>query len=522
MNQSSNDGHVDAIDELVASLRDDMPSPDVESRLQQRMRQHWRSIDEQQQPVGWWSQWLPNTPGRLVAACGVAAAVLFVAPLVLHMLFSSQSVYAQVLAGVRRAHTIHAEGVRIKDGEKTDTAEIWYDAERGVREDFGKEGVRIDDGQFEWVYRAAANTVVKGPSRDPVGDIEEMLRPVKAIDRLSGKRTQELDAAFDGAECRAFVAMPIRAAAMRLVLWLDDRNRLIRFEEQLNVDGVWTLDERIDMQYDVPIPDERFAANFPPETRLIDRTAVLEGFDLEDASATAERLGIVLAIHEVRRVGDDTVFVMSTSRASQEVIDRFGKIDSRHDGDKVYGQFTWSSNGRRLPDHRWRAGMRVVPLASWRKDGVDYQWVVLRNTSSWIQDDGRLPVGFRVYTRSEWQKALKSAGKPWHRNERDVLSLNVPADSEELEAVLAHVYAQTLSMGDATVRGAPRLHLKSVPFAAKDIEEAVAAGTPREEAERLLHGRSSQPENITLPAWQAEVLAVMAEQDGRMKGNNGE
>ena len=162
--------------------------------------------------------------------------------------------------------------------------------------------------------------------------------------------------------------------------------------------------------------------------------------------------------------------------------------------------------------------MRVVPLASWRKDGVDYQWVLLRHTSSWIQDDGRLPVGFHVYARGEWEKALDSAGKPWHRNERDVLLLNVPAESEELEAVLGHVYAQTLSMGDTTVQGAPRLRLKTVPFSEKDIEEAVAAGTPPREAERLSHGRSSQPENITLPAWQAEVLAVMAEQDAQVKG----
>ncbi len=278
---------------------------------------------------------------------------------------------------------------------------------------------------------------------------------------------------------------------------------------------------RIDMQYDVLIPDDRFAANFPPEARLIDRTAVLEGFDLEDALATAKRLGIVLAIHEVRRVSDDMVFVMSTSRASQEVIERFGKIDSRHSGGKVYGEFRWSSNGRRLPDHSWRDGMAIVPLASWLKDGVDYRWVLLRNTRSWIQDDGRLPVGFRVYTRREWQNALKSAGKSWHRNERDVLSLSIPVESEGLEAVLANVHAQTLSMGDTTVQGAPRLHLKSVPLTEMEIEEAVARGTPREQVKELLRGRSAQPENISLPAWQAEVLAVMAEQDGRVKDDNG-
>jgi hypothetical protein len=76
-------------------------------------------------------------------------------------------------------------------------------------------------------------------------------------------------------------------------------------------------------------------------------------------------------------------------------------------------------------------------------------------------------------------------------------------------------------MGDATRQGAPRLRLKSVPLTEKEIEEAVARGTPRERVKELLRGRASQPENIALPAWRAEVLAVMAEQDGRVEGSNG-
>ena len=72
MTQSQDDGHFDPI-QLIASLRDDMPSPDVERRLQLRMRQHWQANVEQPQPIRRWLQWLPNTPGRIVAACGVAA-----------------------------------------------------------------------------------------------------------------------------------------------------------------------------------------------------------------------------------------------------------------------------------------------------------------------------------------------------------------------------------------------------------------------------------------------------------------
>jgi outer membrane lipoprotein-sorting protein len=525
MNQSSNNdpsGHPDTIDERIAGLREELPSPEIESRLVLRMRQRWQSIHEQPRLTRRWSGRPPITVGRLVAACAIAVALLFLTPFGFQMLFSSQPVYAAVLAAVRAAQTIHAKGVKVKQGEPVATVEIWYDAKRGVREDFGAERVRIDDGKFEWMYRASTNTVIKSPSRDPVGEIEEMLRPVEAIDRLGGKRSHELDATLDGVECRAFVAVPRDNATMRCVLWLDDQDRLIRFEEQLSAAGAWRLDERIDMQYDVPIPAERFAVNLPPKTRVIDRTAAFKGFDLQGALATVERLGIVLAIHDVRRVDDDTVYVMSTSRASPEVINRFGKVDSRTSGDKVYGEFAWSGNGRRLPDHRWRDGMQVVPLARWRRDGVDYQWVLLRHTSSWMQNNRRLPVGFHVYARDDWQKSLKAAGKPWHTDDLDVLSLNVPAENVGLNAVLAHVYAQASSFGDATAQGAPSLYLKSIPFSKKDIEEAVAGGMPRKEAERLLHGRSSQPEDILLSDWQSEVLAVLAAMDRQMNGDTQE
>ena len=155
--------------------------------------------------------------------------------------------------------------------------------------------------------------------------------------------------------------------------------------------------------------------------------------------------------------------------------------------------------------------MRPVELASWRKDGIDYQWVLLRRIKPWIQDNSRLPVGFRVYTRSEWQKSLKSAGKSWHLSNVDVLTLDVPTEGEGLEAILADVHEQTLSIGGGSVRRAPSLFLKSVPFTKQEIERAVASGRPRSEAERLSNGRSSTPENITLDEWMREVHTMIAD-----------
>jgi hypothetical protein len=507
MNHSWNNGDVELIDERLASLRNIVPNTMVEARLRQHMRKQWQSTDARQRPSWLWFRCLPDVSPRTLSLCG-ASVVILVAASMLYMAFSPRSVYAQVIAAVRTAQTIFAKGVQYRHGQEVNSTEIWYDADRGVREQLGKTRMRIDNRVFEWVYYADTNTAIKGPSRDPVGQIEELLRPVEALDRLKAEHDSALDANIEGSECRAFVA--VQGEALRIVSWLDNRNRLVRFEEQRKVAENWELDERIDLRYDATIPNDRFAPVFPKEAQVIERTARLDDFSLEKALATAERLGIVLAIHDVRRVDEDTVFVLSTSRSSQGVIDRVGQIDTKQNPFKIYGEFIWGSNGRRMADHSWVDGMNPMVLADWRRDGIDFQWVLLRNTKAWMQADNKLPVGFHVYARDEWEEALKADKKPIHLwNELDVAKLKVPEESEGLSSVLAKVYKQTSAMGDATLQSGPNLHLKSVPFTKKEIDDAVTAGTPRAEAEKLLHGRISQPENISLDAWQAEVLLMI-------------
>jgi hypothetical protein len=194
------------------------------------------------------------------------------------------------------------------------------------------------------------------------------------------------------------------------------------------------------------------------------------------------------------------------------VINRVGRLKLRQGGANTYGEFVWASNGRRLADGSWREGLRPLVVGSWVHDGVDYRWVLLRNSKSLLTDDNKLAVGFHVSAHNEWEAALQADQKPTHlHNVRDVLTLDVPAKREGLEAILAHIQAQTLTMGDASPDGAPSLHLRSAPYSDKDIVDAVVQGIPRDEAEKLLHHRSSQPQDISLEAWLAEVRAMLAE-----------
>jgi hypothetical protein len=510
MNRRLNNSDFDVIDERIVSLRGGGPNPAVESRIGQRMRRHWQSLEHRPRSIDAWLHWLRSAPVRAAGACAVAVGAVCVAWLfIAYTTATSQTVYAQVLAAVREAKTIHAKGTKLKDGEVIDVVEIWCDTERGIRENFGQSDFRLDNGEFEWIYRSDGDFVIKGPSRDPMGKIERILDPVKSVDFFGAKPDPTLDAKIDQVECRALVGTSL---ADRVVFWLDDRGRLIRFEGQRNTNATWTVHERIEMRYDAPIANELLVATIPPDARLIDRTAGLDEFATAQSLATAERLGIVLSIHDVRRVDDDTVFVMSTSRPSEEVINRVGRLKLRQGGANTYGEFVWASNGRRLADGSWREGLRPLVVASWVHDGVDYRWVLLRNAKSLLNDEKKLAVGFHVSAHNEWEAALQADQQPTHlRNVRDVLALDVPAKREGLEVVLAHIQAQTLTMGDASPDGAPSLHLRSAPYSDKDIIDAVVQGIPRDEAEKLLHRRSSQPQDISLEAWLSEVRAMLAE-----------
>ncbi|MGY8767044.1 MAG: hypothetical protein ACKVH8_01270 [Pirellulales bacterium] len=516
MNDSSKNRPASLVDESMIALRENRPSDEVQERLRQGMQAHWQKLSETPESVSLRTRWLSSSSIRIAAALSLCIAVLVAGITIVASLGNQQSLYAQAVAAMREAKTVNATAVQLENGTSIKTAEIWYDAQRGVREEEhenGLQSIRLDNGLFEWVYHESTNTVIKGPSRDPIGEIEELLLPLEAIDHLKAKRTVALDKTANETKLRAFVAlMQNNTSAMRLVIWLDKQGRVVQIDGQKQENNTWIRKKGVELEYDLHIPVEHLTANFPKDTRVIDRTAPLSSFDLNDAQVTAERLGIILGIHEVRRVDEDSVFVLSTSRASQEVINQFGRIDSNHMGHQVYGSFTWMSNGRRAEDHSWINGMRPTTLASWQRDGIDYQWVLLRKTKAWEKTPGKLPVGFSIYTRGKWAEARKEAGEQeWLLNQKDVVTLDVPEAPEGLDAILAEIHQQTLLMGDATKRGAPNLRLKSEPYTKEMIDQAVTEGTPRSEAERMSVGRSSQPEDITLEAWSKEVREMIAE-----------
>ena len=276
------------------------------------------------------------------------------------------------------------------------------------------------------------------------------------------------------------------------------------------VDGQWQLDEQIDIEYDVAIADERFRANFP-NARLIDRTVLMKPFAMSDVVASGEKLGVLIGIHNVRRLDDDAVFVMSTSRPTEEVERRMGKVDPHRDGYGArYGNYQWGSNGRRLSDHTWQEGVYPIELARWNHAGVGYHWVLLLNASRMLKDDNTMPIGLHVYSRGKWQDVLKKEGKPWYKSQAtDVLTMPVPEPTNSLDDVLNDVYQQILTMGDGT-RSSPVLNMGSKKWSKERIAKEVAGGMSEHEANGMSDGLQGFTFDTSLEQWKDATLKRIA------------
>jgi len=505
------------VDAELQSWRDESPDAETAEMLTKTMRDNWHAMSEDDDALTSEPTALPTVRRSWWIKSSVIVATAASIALLVTWISQPHTVYAQALAAIKAARSVHAVAQRFDEtgAPKEGTAEIWYVPGRGVREQeknlAGKKSVRIDDGTHQWIYREQHQTLVKGPSRDPIGEIREMLEPLREMERRGATRDGSLDVEIQSSPCRAHVFhYETNKSTLRMIAWIDDGARLLRFEEQLQRDGVWVVDERIDLSYDEPIEASLFVANFP-DARLIDRTAPLAEFTLESSLVDAERLGIIVSIREVRRVEEDMIYVMWTSYASDDVIRRFGKFDSEHHGHSVHGNVSWSTNGRRLPDHSWQSGVAPIRIAQWKHDGVEYNWTLLSNASQMLREDGRLPVGFRVHTRGKWQKHRQAAGDPWHSNELDMLELQVPDHAESLDEVLNDAYDEILTMGDGTYRDSPKLHMGHRQQTEKEIKEDIDRGMSEREARGLLVRLTGFTFNTRLDQWQATVKERIAE-----------
>ena len=253
-------------------------------------------------------------------------------------LFAPRTLQAQVIEALKSVafarvavSTLDAEGVRRE-------AHLWYSRERGFRLETPQE-TTVDDGKRQWTWRKVGDgdesIVSRRASPGTSAMISEMFQLGDAPADWRRQRAKQHDREIAGRPCEAFIVEPPPPMVLsqdgsalvpdphppRLIVLGDPDERIVRIEEQRQLDGAWQAGRAISIEYDVDVPVEKFTADFPAKARVIDANAALaERFPLERALATAEAGGLLFAVHEALRGEDDTWYVVSSVRGTPEYL----------------------------------------------------------------------------------------------------------------------------------------------------------------------------------------------------------
>ena len=271
----------------------------------------------------------------LAIAATLLVAVGLPAVLVVGIPHTLQAQVVEALKQTSAAHLIISapdeQGVRRK-------AEIWYSHDRGFRLESPDETI-VDDGKQQWTWwtwqpkaDGVEPVVVRRASPGAAAMIGEMLQLGNAPADWRRQRAKDRDREIDGHACDAFLVVPpappvsVNGAdagshPSRFIVWQDSSERIVRIDHERQFEGDWRVGREISIDYDVAVPADKFAADFPAKARVIDGDdALAERFPLERALATGESGGLLFAVHEARRGEDETWYIVSSVRGTPEYL----------------------------------------------------------------------------------------------------------------------------------------------------------------------------------------------------------
>jgi hypothetical protein len=187
---------------------------------------------------------------------------------------------AKTMTALERVRSIHWTGVsRVK--ESMARGETWFSEGRSRSEQGDR--ITVDDGETRRTYTKGTDFVLVDRSSlrnrretptpfQPDGLLSSLERFRRAID--SKLRVEELRATGeDGRPLQRFeIYISHRGSEEKLVWLIDRETRLpVKTEQYDKMQGDWQLRNRVDrIEYNLPIPEERFRLSLPPDVRAID------------------------------------------------------------------------------------------------------------------------------------------------------------------------------------------------------------------------------------------------------------
>jgi len=429
---------------------------------------------------------------------GIAASIVVAVVVCFSVLSNSTSLYAKALEALRKSQTVHIVGQQLQGDQWVKRVEVWYDKDQGVREWRQSEDrttIRIDDGTFQWHHILGRSSATRSRSVDPVGMlVAKALLPSKAVmERFEPDPTGDRE--IDGVACR-MLAYTNDAKTYRTHLWIDGRNRLRRSEKYRWIEGEWRQTTLAEARYDAAIHTASFRPDFGDEVKIVEVENLFEErFAVETAIYSQEVLGMVVAVHEVKRVEDDMFFVTYSTRASEDTVRRLGPLRSiengRHkNGSMAYGDFSFYHPGKRVGENDWQVHHSMT-LATYYKDGTEVHWMLVIPKGTWPEHVDKFEFSGSVNTRFALREEREKQGLPTYKRFNPMTIFPLPQHSTPLEDIVEQVYGETCLLEPFAFQLS--LCLKSQPVTSED------EGSPPSTAPTV------SPSRISLEKWEADV-----------------
>jgi outer membrane lipoprotein-sorting protein len=444
-----------------------------------------------------------------VAACMAAALSIWFA------FFSGpQTLSAQVLEAFKKAQSVHLIRKIWKDGTWTPGGEVWYQNGHGVREEMPRRDqkiIRIDNGTYQWRYDSDTNLVVRLKSSDPLGLAAEAINSGKTLNRC--KLDPSGDTTIQGRPCHLLTAMNDQQT-VRTLVWMDKDSRLLRYKEQIFKEGKWIEDEWIEAEYDLPVDIALFQPNFGDNVKIVESDKFLDQhFNIHKAIFVKEFEGHILALHQLRRINDRAVFIVYSTRPTEEILRKFGLPQ----GSLNYADFHLYKPGKRVGIDKWQ-NYQAVDLATFYQEGMVIKWALVLLQGEWPEKIDAFDFSGRFYSRGPIQEERKKANKPAYQDFQPLATLPLPTETMSLDEVIASVYQETSLCQPFAFQLS--LQLQSQRLSENEIQEQIKLGMPEQEARKLFRRLASPPNKISQEAFGQAIKEYIAELKKMGKAEN--
>jgi hypothetical protein len=315
---------------------------------------------------------------------------------------TTSKLYADVTQAIRTAKTVVVSINTIDESGGLTTAKILYAPQEGFRVE-ASDKIVIDNGALQWSWdpRATlpATIVSRRRSQDGMSMISEMLQLETLPVEWRQSRAPELDREVQGQKLDAYLieeresstsdASKSNASRQRIYVWRDSQQRVIDIQsQQTRDDSSWREVRSINITYDQELDSKQFTYADIQNATIVDIDKLWEQrFPLEKALAIGEDGGLKFAVHEVSRCGTDMFYIVSSVRATEDLLKK-SSIKRR----RLNLQTTLWDVAEHLNGASVQQDYHLATLSTAEFEGVHYMWWIAAQRRYFrIKDGERIP-----------------------------------------------------------------------------------------------------------------------------------